>query len=94
MKICTTTELREMEIINLCDGSRLGCACDFEFDKCDGKISALIISGQNGIFTGNKTEDIRIPWCKIECFGEDTILVKVDPEECFCRREKRRRRFF
>lgn len=94
MKRFTTSELREMEVINLCDGARLGYACDFEFDKCDGKILALIIPGDRGLFFGNKGNDIVIPWCKIECFGEDTVLVKIAPEECVFKCEKRKRRLF
>ena len=27
-------------------------------------------------------DDIVIPWCKIECIGEDTILVRLTVEEC------------
>lgn len=94
MKVCSTRDLREIEVINLCDGSRLGYVCDFEFDKCDGKILALIIPGNKGIFGDRKNDDIRIPWCKIECFGEDTILVRIDPEECLFKCEKRRRKLF
>ena len=91
----TTLELREKEIINLIDGARLGYACDFEFDICEGKILSLIVPGEKGLFGGCKTQDIIIPWCKIECFGEDTILVKLDTNEC-CRvhDRKRRRDFF
>ena len=94
MKKISTRDLREMEIINLCDGARLGYACDFEFDKCDGKILSLIIPGEKGLFCFNQTSDIIIPWCKIECFGEDTILVKLAPEECVSKGERRRRGFF
>ena len=28
-----------------------------------------------------KTEYLFIPWCKIECIGEDTILVRLTPNE-------------
>ena len=94
MKRFTTSELREMEVINLCDGARLGYACDFEFDKCDGKILSLIIPGERTLFGGCKRDEIMIPWCKIECFGEDTILVKITPEECIFKCENKKRRFF
>ena len=48
MNIITTCELRKKEIINLCDGARLGCASDFEFDKCTSTITGLIIKNENG----------------------------------------------
>ena len=77
MKRCSTKDLRKLEIINLCDGTRLGCASDFEFDCEDAKILALVIAGSDGIFGVGREDDIIIPWHKIECFGEDTILVRV-----------------
>ena len=32
MNICSTEDIRKKEIINLCDGARLGCATDFEIN--------------------------------------------------------------
>ena len=81
MKRCSTAELRKLEIINLCDGTRLGYASDFEFNKEDARILALVITGCNGIFGIGKEDDIIIPWHKIECFGDDTILVRLTPQE-------------
>ena len=78
-------------MINLCDGARLGFACDFEFDKEDARILALVISGSNGFFGFGKEDDIVIPWQKIECFGEDTILVRLTSNDlscCLCPRPK------
>ena len=94
MKRCSTAQLREKEIINLCDGTRLGYASDFEFDREDARILALLIVGSNGIFGIGREDDIVIPWHKIECFGEDTILVRLSPSDlscCICPRERGRR---
>lgn len=94
MKRCSTADLRRLEIINLCDGARLGYACDFEFDREDAKILALVISGSNGIFGIGREDDIVIPWHKVECFGEDTILVRLSPADmscCICPRQKGKR---
>ncbi|MBQ9797392.1 MAG: YlmC/YmxH family sporulation protein [Clostridia bacterium] len=93
MKRCSTADLRRLEIINLCDGTRLGCASDFEFDKEDARILALVISGSDGIFGVGREDDIIIPWHKIECFGEDTILVRLSSTDlscCLCPRPKRK----
>lgn len=84
MKRCNTAELRKLEIINLCDGARLGYAGDFEFDRDDGKLLSLVILGRNGIFGLGKTDDIIIPWRMIECFGEDTILVRMTRQDLSC----------
>lgn len=37
----TFCELREKEIINICDGARLGCICDLEIDDCTGTICSI-----------------------------------------------------
>lgn len=70
-------ELRQKEVINLCDGRRLGCVCDAILDKC-GHIEAVVVPGQGGfvLFKGNK--EIIIPWCKIVRLGDDVILVDID----------------
>ena len=39
------SELKRMEVINICDGKRLGFVGDVEFDKCSGKIECLIVPG-------------------------------------------------
>ena len=94
MKRRSTADLRKLEIINLCDGARLGYASDFEFDREDARILALLITGSSGIFGIGREDDIVIPWHKIECFGEDTILVRLTQADlscCFCQRSKGRR---
>jgi YlmC/YmxH family sporulation protein len=90
MKRCSTAELREKEIINLCDGMRLGYANDFEFDLTDGRITALLLNQQKGFSCLTKCETIRIPWDRIECIGEDTVLVKLNLSEApYCNYFKR-----
>ena len=87
MKRCSTADLRRLEIVNLCDGVRLGYATDFEFDCDDARILALIVGGSCGFFGIGKGEDLVIPWNRIECIGEDTVLVRMTHQElsaCGC----------
>ena len=84
MKRFSTADLRRLEIVNLCDGTRLGYASDFEFDCEDARILALVIKGSCGLFGIGKEDDLVIPWCYIECIGEDTILVKLSSTELSC----------
>ena len=92
MKICSTVDLREKDVINLCDGARLGCAQDFEFEVSCGKIIAIVIAGDGGIFGFSRKEDIIIPWDRIQCIGEDTVLVRLEPTELqSCTKERRKR---
>ena len=81
MDIISTEDLRNKEIINLCDGARLGYACDFEFDKCTGSVTALIVDVSSGFLGLTSRERLIIPWCKVECIGEDTVLVRLSVKE-------------
>ena len=95
MERFSTCDLRTKEVINLCDGSRMGCPTDFEFDACDGKITALIISVQGGFLGLSHCKDLIIPWCKIECIGEDAILVRLSQNEfTFPDGEKKKKKNF
>lgn len=97
MKRCSTADLRQLEIINLCDGTRLGYATDFEFDKECEKILALVIRGRCGFFGIGRSDDLIIPWSMIECIGEDTILVRLTQNDlscCACSDRKGRRHHF
>ena len=49
MKRCSTADLRRLEIVNLCDGARLGYATDFEFDSEDARILALVIADRKSV---------------------------------------------
>ena len=96
MKRCSTIQLREKEIINLCDGMRLGYADDFEFDLSDGRITALLLTVHQSFLRCVKNDELRIPWDKIECIGEDTILVRLTERECaYCAssHKKKRKKF-
>lgn len=93
MRTLTTADLFSMEVINLCDGARLGCPVALELDCDDGKISALLLPQSTGfsLFCKGKNEYYRIPWCKIQCIGEDTVLVNITAGElntCACKRPK------
>lgn len=71
------SELRNKEVINVRDGSLLGCVCDVEFNSCSGEITAIVLPG-NGILASLSPKNrIVIPWCDIERIGKDTVLVKV-----------------
>ena len=41
----TFNELREKEIINICDGARLGRICDLELDDCTGLLCSIVVPG-------------------------------------------------
>jgi YlmC/YmxH family sporulation protein len=81
MKRINTSDLRELEVINLCGGEKLGYPCDFEIDLDGGRIIAITVRESGGLPFFSKNEEYTIPWCNIECIGEDAILVKIPQNE-------------
>lgn len=80
MRIC---ELRHKEVINICDGQKLGCITDLIFDLCTGCISFIVIPGPCkafGIF--GREEEYVIPVRCIRQIGDDVVLVETDITEC------------
>lgn len=72
MGCCSGISFRDKEVVNSCDGRRLGYVTDIEFDVCDGRITAIVIPVKTGFFG---CENITVPWEKIQKIGEDIILV-------------------
>ena len=65
-------DLKRKEVINLCDGARLGCICDLEMDACSGAVYAIIVPGLL-----RSDEELVIPYNKITKIGDDVILVDI-----------------
>ncbi len=81
MERYSTSELREKEVINICDGSKLGCPTDFEFNVYAGAITAIVVPRSGGFLGFGRGDDLIIPWERIERIGVDAILVRVSDEE-------------
>ena len=82
MERFSTCDLKQKEVINLCDGCRLGYPSDFEFNLCDGRILSIIVPRPSGFLGLGHSNDLIIPWNKIECIGEDAVLVRLSASEC------------
>ncbi len=75
-------DLKEKEVINMCDCRRLGFVSDVVFEFPSGCIVAFIVPGPGhicGIF-GRDTEYV-IPFSCVRQIGSDIILVDVKVEE-------------
>ena len=81
MRVLDTRELREREVINVCTGEKLGFISDLVLDADCGQILSVKIPRGSGGFNLFKREQYIIPWCRIECIGEDTVLVKLSERE-------------
>ena len=69
------SELIKKEVINTCDGCRLGYVCDLEIDAMCGRINALFIPERRKFFS--KPTLITVKWDQIERIGADMIIVKL-----------------
>ena len=78
---CRVVDLRYKEVINVCDGCRLGFVGDVEVVLPDGKICAIIVPGPCrfwGLF--GRRDEFYIPWNCIQQIGDDIILINHAPE--------------
>ncbi len=69
--------MRNMEIIDINTGRKLGFITDIKLDCEEDKVESLIIPGEVKSWFG-KGEEIEIPWKNIEKIGVDVILVSLD----------------
>lgn len=78
------SELRQKDVVNICDGRRMGRPFDIILND-SACIDAIIVPGQNGfmsMFRGDK-EGIAIRWNSIRRIGDDVILVEIESDrEC------------
>ena len=87
--LCRFTALRRKEVINLCDGCRLGYV---EVTVPEGAVKAIIVFGPCRFFgLFGRGEEFYIPWECIQRIGDDIILI----DKPFQRREgeKKKRRW-
>ncbi len=90
---CTTVDLREKDVINSCDGTKLGRVSELELDVDCGKICALIVTPECFTSIFSSKYNIRVPWESIIKIGCDIILVEapqIPTGKCECRAEKGR----
>ena len=86
-------DLKCKEVINICDGCRLGYVDDVEIRVPEGQVIAVIVYGPCRFFgLFGRGEEFYIPWECIQRIGDDIILV----DKPFQRRnpppERKRRR--
>lgn len=93
MDLCITTldALKNKEVINICDGRRLGFVIDGQLDVSQGRLISVIVPGECNFLGISKGDNIIIPWNCIERIGDDIILVKVTDMYQRCEKAKRKR---
>lgn len=77
-KAYKASDLREKEVINIRDGTRLGLISDIQINLEKGEIEAIVVPGPGkilGLF--GKNEDYYIKWDDIVRIGTDVIIVDL-----------------
>lgn len=88
-------ELRCREVINICDGCRLGTVGDVEIRLPDGQVSAIIVYGPCRFFgLFGRGEEYYIPWDCIARMGDDIILVDKPLQKRESQPERKRKHRF
>ena len=86
--LCKASELKKREVINVCDGKRLGNITDFEIMVPEGRIEAIVVPGTLSLGSFFKSSPpIVIPWSNIRKIGEDVIIVEL-PKNYYRRLEE------
>ena len=73
-------ELRVKEVVNICDGKRLGNIIDLTFDSACARVTGIVVPAEKtflSLFKSNN--DIFIPYNRIRKIGKDVILVELTP---------------
>ncbi|KGG79750.1 hypothetical protein Y919_10060 [Caloranaerobacter azorensis H53214] len=71
-----TSDLKEKEVINIRDGTRLGLINDIEIDLDRGVVEAVYIPGGSRLLSFfGKSDEYVIKWENIIKIGKDVVLV-------------------
>lgn len=68
-------ELKQKEVVNLCDGKRLGRVCDVVFTYPEGRVQGIVVPGSKGFRWGKA--DLFIELKHIAKIGIDVVLVDI-----------------
>jgi YlmC/YmxH family sporulation protein len=74
------SELRTKDVVNVCDGKRVGKVMEIEFNTETGHLESIVVPGAFDFLAllRGQRKGIVIPWNQICCFGDDIILVQFN----------------
>ena len=75
------SELRQKDVINICDGRRLGRPFDLVLNE-HACIEAILVPCPGGLlsmFKGDR-DGMAISWSRVRRIGDDVILVELEPD--------------
>ena len=81
LELHSLNAMRNMEVIDILTGSKIGFIKDFKINCDDNKIISLILPGEIKSWFG-KDDEKEILWKDIIKIGTDVILVNTKDESC------------
>ena len=76
------------EVINVCNGNRLGYVRDINIDTQTACIISLIVVCDNCFSIKSKNKTTAVPWDCVQVIGEAPVLVRCDFQPQPCEKEK------
>lgn len=78
---CRIVDLKCKEVINVCDGLRLGFVNDVILNAATGQVLALVVPGPCRFFgLFGREDDYVVPWECVKRIGDDIILIEIGGE--------------
>jgi YlmC/YmxH family sporulation protein len=78
-------ELRNKDVVNMCDGKNLGNINDIIIDSTCGRVLGIVVPSNKKVFNIFKSNnELFIPYNRICKIGKDTILVDIIMQENNC----------
>ena len=78
----TFSELKQKDVVNICDGRRLGKPIDLVFGET-ARIEAIVVPLPGNLLSllKQEKEGCMLPWSRIMRIGDDVILVEVHEQD-------------
>jgi len=69
------SDIQDKDVVELKTGVKIGNIIDIKITK-DGNIESLILEKRKYSRLFSSSDEIEVPFCKIDSIGEDVILIK------------------
>ena len=86
--LCNMESLCRKDVINVCNGCRIGFVRDINMDTATACILALLVEPDCGFSFKKKNRTVVVPWDCVQVIGDATVLVRCETQPQPCEKEK------